>query len=210
MANWVSMMMSMANLFHHSVETIVFVGGIFNNAVSAIGFFQGVFSLDDISVSLLPLTFMVASLWIFYSILEFVGRVTMVILMIIVSVIWWLLMSVIWWLLMPVIWWLVMSVIWWLVMSVRFMTVRLSSMSMGFTSLMWPIVSFLFIVNWMLHFKLKITLWVASWSSSDDNKGKGELKKIQIINKILFNSGFETYLDKVHVGLNTWNWLMMS
>lgn len=74
---------SVTDFLDNRVESVVLISGVLNDAFRAIGFIQSVFSFNDIAVASFPLAFVVAGVRIFYSILEFVFRMGMIILVII-------------------------------------------------------------------------------------------------------------------------------
>jgi hypothetical protein len=73
-------MMGMADSLDVSVESMVVISGVFYNSFGSISFIQSVFTLDFVTVSFLPLAFVVMSVWVFYSIFEFVFWISEIIL----------------------------------------------------------------------------------------------------------------------------------
>ena len=63
---------SVSDLLDDCVEACLVIGMILDDAFGAISFIQCVFALDNISVTMLPLAFVVTSVGVFDSILELV------------------------------------------------------------------------------------------------------------------------------------------
>lgn len=75
-----------SDFLNNSVESGFAVSVILDDAFSAIGFVQSVLALDDISVAVLPLWFMVSGMFVLNSVFEFVWRVVKVVMRVVMSV----------------------------------------------------------------------------------------------------------------------------
>jgi hypothetical protein len=61
-----------ANSLDDSIESGLVVGGVFNNSFRSVGFGQFVGSLDNISVTMLPLALVVSGMWVLDTVFELV------------------------------------------------------------------------------------------------------------------------------------------
>ena len=69
------MMNSVACFVDYSVEPVVVVSGVMHSAYCAIRFHQAVRPLDEVTVSTLPLAFLVSCVGVMYSVVESVARI---------------------------------------------------------------------------------------------------------------------------------------
>lgn len=79
--------MNMSHLLYNGIESMVRISGVLYYAFRTVGIVQGVLSLHDISITVLPMGFMISSVVILDSVLEFVLRMSIMVIFMVVAIV---------------------------------------------------------------------------------------------------------------------------